>query len=500
MAEKWRSAPAVPKWAQAPEASPTPPQGPTAGSVASQGMSGVNEGIANTLGAPVDLANSLIGLGMAGVNKVAGTDFKPAEEPVAGSAQFKRMMGDVGGTGPRSDIPIEQMARRTGQSVGAAVMPAMGSAAYSATPVATLLGTLGSGASGGASAAVANQVAPGNQIADFVADLAGGMAPSLVSGMVGKVRADRAQRDAVPSVDDLKANAGALYDQAEASGVTANQAQTQALSDRVHQIAANEGLISPTGRVNSAYPKISESLQMFDDYAKGDMSVVQMKAVRRVLQDAAGSAEPAERRLGSMILKEFDNFTAPLAPPLTEARGLYTRAMKGDQIDTAIELAGSKAGQYTGSGFENALRTEFRNIERRIIKGQERGFSPNEVAAISRVAQGGPVQNALRTLGKLAPTSAVSFGAGVGIPYAIGNSVAGPVGGMAAATGTALMGYGARNLATGMGQNAAEEASLLMRNGGPFADIPLLPAKQREIAAALLAAQLGNQASRTSGQ
>src|SRR3990167_7923828 len=61
-------------------AAPAAPKG-TMGGTVSQGMSGVNEGIGNLLGFPVDAMNSAVGLGMRGINAVAGTNLQPSEKP-----------------------------------------------------------------------------------------------------------------------------------------------------------------------------------------------------------------------------------------------------------------------------------------------------------------------------------------------------------------------------------------------------------------------------------
>ena len=63
---------------------------------------------------------------------------------------------------------------------------------------------------------------------------------------------------------------------------------------------------------------------------------------------------------------------------------------------------------------ENAIRIQFRSLLNRIIKGQESGWSQDEIKAIEKVVQGGPVENLLRYLGKFAPTGVVSAYGGTG--------------------------------------------------------------------------------------
>lgn len=268
-----------------------------------------------------------------------------------------------------------------------------------------------------------------------------------------------------PSVEELKGRASSLYDAARENGVTASQADVQGTVGNMMKAAQDNGFVSPTGEITSAYPKVREALRTMDAFAQGEMTVPQMQSARKTLQNVAQSTDASEARFGSMMLREFDNFTAPLAPELKQARGLYHKAMKGDEIDGAIERAAIRAGQYSGSGYENALRTEFRQLAMKLQKGQLSGYSPEEIAAIRKVSDGGPLENGLRTLGKLAPTGPVSFLAGGGVPYMIGSSIGGPVVGSMTAGGSMGAGFLARAAATKMATRNAAKAGDLVRGG-----------------------------------
>lgn len=291
-------------------------------------------------------------------------------------------------------------------------------------------------------------------------------------------------KTSAPTVDALKGEAGQLYDAARNSGVTMNTTGTITLADDMYGLAQAEGIISPTGRVTGAYPKITEALKTFDDFASGgSMDVTQMQAVRRTLKDAAASADAGEQRIGKMMLEKFDDFVNAGVPQLREANAIYHRAKKGELIDTAIELAGSRAGQFTGSGFENALRTEFRALDRQIIKGTLKGITAEEAAAIKRVANGGPMENIARWFGKFAPTGVVSTAATAGGLFAGANAFGGPVAGtIAAGTGVGA-GLGGRAIATALQKRNAEIASALMRRGGAA-----VPSKSQQAIIAALSA------------
>ena len=47
------------------------------------------------------------------------------------------------------------------------------------------------------------------------------------------------------------------------------------------------------------------------------------------------------------------------AEAIVQARDLWSRAAKLETIETLVQRAGDSAKTFSGSGFENALRTEF---------------------------------------------------------------------------------------------------------------------------------------------
>lgn len=486
MAGPWeryqRQQPEQGPWTRYQRQAEPPAQEPESGGYGSQVFSGLLEGATGALGAPVDMANNfLVAPALRGINAVFGTDLQPSAEPLGGSAGLRRGLAIA----PQSDSTGEQVARRVAQSVGGAAVP-LSATSQTAGQLAAGLGTAFGGGVGGAAA---QQLFPGNAGAEIAGELIGGLGTGAAIGGMADRAARRAAERAVPTVEQLRARAGELYDLAEQQGVTAPQQQTQALARDFRRLATDEGLISPTGRVSEAYPRAAEALRVMDDYATGAMTPTQMQTVRDVLSDAVSATKGKERRIASMMLDQFDSFTAPLAPQLAEARGLYSRAMRGDQLETLSELAGARAGQFTGSGYENALRTEYRNLDRRITKAQERGWSPEQVEAIQRVARGTPVSNTMRNIGRMAPTGPVSFSASAGVPFAIGTALTGnPWIGSAMGAATSAVGYGARGMATRMGIRNAEIAELLARGGA------LSPANNEATRRAVIEALLGSQA------
>jgi hypothetical protein len=156
-------------------------------------------------------------------------------------------------------------------------------------------------------------------------------------------------------------------------------------------------------------------------------------------------------------------------------------------------LADPRAAQYSQSGEENALRTEFRNLDRQIVRGDQR-FPDPVVEAIQNVSRGTPASNVARHLGKLAPRGVVSFGAGAGVPFMIGNAAGGPVLGGAMGGGAMAAGEIGRALATRMTRRNADVAEILARAGGEIPVDPVLTPEVQRMIALGMTSQLSNAA------
>jgi hypothetical protein len=297
--------------------------------------------------------------------------------------------------------------------------------------------------------------------------VAGSLAGDAIQGVVNA----RTQARAVPTIDDLKSEANTLYKTAEARGVVADAAATQNLSDSVRKIARDNELITPKGRISEAYPRAKEAMTLLDDYAGEVMNPTQMQVVRDTLADARNATEGKERRIASKMLEEFDKFTTPLAPELDEARKVSQRYIKAGQLERMRELGDIRAGQFTNSGTENAMRTEYRQLDRAIAKGQEAGWGPAEREAIANVSRGTPGQTLARNVGKLAPTGPVSFMAGAGVPFMVGNAIGGPGTGAASAAVASSLGYGGKAVANSIQARNIQIAELLARSGGQLPQV-----------------------------
>lgn len=312
-----------------------------------------------------------------------------------------------------------------------------------------------------------------------------------VGGGAGAI-AGRAAKKAVPTVDELKDQARALYDKAAKSGVSWTKSEVGATANDIAAKVLSEG-IDPT-----LHPRATAALKRLQQAGGSGMTVTDAQTMRRIIA-AAGKdpMNPDEQRIAQIMLEKFDDMVAAKTPDLAAARGIYHQAKKGELIEQTIELAKSRAGQYSNGGMENALRTEFRALQRKIIKGQIKGLSQEEIDAINKVADGGKLDNIARWVGKAAPTGIVSAGMGTGVPFAIGTALSGgnPVVGAMASGGTMAAGLAGRSAAEAMTGSNAIKAALIARNGGRAPMPTQLTLPQQEILRAMIAAG-GNEAAR----
>jgi len=303
----------------------------------------------------------------------------------------------------------------------------------------------------------------------------GAVAQSGATVLVDRIRSGALRSEFMrntESVDKLKSAATRLYDDARANGVTATPAQTSTMANNARATLVSEGAVTPRGSM-ADYPKLKHAMTTLDDYAGEPMNPTQILTVRRTLQDAARSMDPPEARLGMILRNQFDAATGPLAPQIAQANALYGRMAQGELIEKTVELAQARAAQFSGSGLENALRTEFRKLDRALINGTIQATA-DEAAMISHISRGGPLENILRNVGKAAPTGAVSASLGATAPFYIGNTVGGPIVGGAAAVTVPAIGALSRSAATKLQSGNADFLSAIARAGGkaPLGTIP----------------------------
>lgn len=263
-----------------------------------------------------------------------------------------------------------------------------------------------------------------------------------------------------PTKEALKAQSSAAYKRADESGAVITPESFSGVKQSIGGMLDKEG-IDPT-----LHPATTAALKRINE-TQGPVTLQKLETLRKIVRDAEDSPSPADTRLAAKTLETLDNFAETLSArdmsagsaesvgALKEARSLWSRARKAEELDELMHRAELKAPNFSASGMENAIRTEFRAFA--LNKNRMRYFTTAERKAIERVAKGDLPENALRYLGKLAPTGSISGY----VASALGAAVAGPGGAVALPAAGAAARYGAAKLTT----RNAMRANELVRRG-----------------------------------
>ena len=460
-------------------------------SLLEQGVTGANIGVTRGIGAPVDIIN-------AGLSKIGlGSDY-----PIGGSQSLQDLFQAVSAGNAISDVPPQtsgqKILRRAAEEVGASVPMAIGAAASIPARAATAAPTVLSGArdvlddvrnayraspskfaaseaaaaaGGGAAAGATSLAFPDNATAEVVSQLVGSLGGSLAGNTIERLATKLPKGPQTPAA--LKGAAGDLYDDVRQANMVFPSTIFGDVAKSARDIAKDQGILLPNGKLDPDYTKVQGVLNILDLYRKSNMiDPAQVLATRQGIasraKDASGTSEGVILR---RILKEFDDETSQLAPQIRVANSMYQRAMKGETLTDLLEIAKVNAGGYGQSGMENAVRGQFRDLSRRIIRGHEVGWTPEEVTAINQIAAGGTIDNALRFVGKFAPRGPISMATGMGTVgpaiYAMTRDPYWAMAGASAFGGTAL---GANVAAGTLQTRAVEDLIQKVIAGRPLSD------------------------------
>lgn len=279
----------------------------------------------------------------------------------------------------------------------------------------------------------------------------------------------------VPSLEELSRLSAEAYKRADEAGIVVKESSLKGLKARIVGMTKKEGINA------KLHPDSAAALQSILK-AKGDLTLSDFETLRKISNDARGSIKPADQRIAGKIVEELDEYLDNLddtdvlagdafkTKALKEARALYSRKKKAEEINSLVERARLSAPNFSGSGLENALRTEFRALAKN--QKRMRRFNAEEQAAIRKVATGGPAENAFRFIGKFAPTGVVS---GV-LTGGAGAVIGGPLG-----ASLPLAGLAGRAIATRMTQRNVSAAEELMRRGPKNTMADRQPAKRNAL-------------------
>lgn len=458
-----------------PEATPskvTPQETPiTAGGIAKAGLAGLERGALGVAGMGGDVQSLLRqGAAAAGLNLPANMPLPIPGLPISASAtptteQLTQQAEKV--TGPiyqPQNVP-EKYAETIGEFAPAAIG---GEGGVARRAVQAVLPAVASETAGQVAGAVAPNLEP-------VARVAG----ALAAGPAGV--AATAKRGVVPDTEALRALKNAAYQRAEQSGLVVQGPSFDRLVAGIVHKAKNEG-IHPKLTPDS-HAAISDLIQ---NVGKGPLTIQKIDELRKVVGIASQSLKPADRRIAGIVADRIDDFIDNLKPSdvaagdpraaaqsLREARGLYRQFRKSEKIDQILEEAGLRAGQFSVSGKENAIRTGFRQLAMKIARDKREAnrWTPAERKLIKQLGNMGSAVNMLRNLGKLAPLSQLMLGSGLtaaGYSAYSGDPRAAELAGIAFGLGTA-----GRLGAAGLTKRKVGQLEELVR-GGRMSPTPML--------------------------
>jgi hypothetical protein len=280
----------------------------------------------------------------------------------------------------------------------------------------------------------------------------------VTNRMAQALRVEPSILKTAPSAEQLSQTSRNLFTSAKESGVELNAKDFATNMAGIGKELRNEGY-DPR-----LYPKLAVALdEMTQAGIPKDFN--ELSTLRKFIQGAQKSADPDERRLATMLKDDFDTYVSNIPESSVvggskeglkqwkDARDTYSRLSKSEVFTDMIENAQLDKSKFSMSGMENSLAQQLRQLAKNDKK--MRLFTQEEQDAIKKAAKGGVGQNALRFVGKFAPTSAVSS-----IPALLATSVSGPVG--LAATAASM---GARMGATQMRKSDVNKLAALMRAG-----------------------------------
>jgi hypothetical protein len=301
----------------------------------------------------------------------------------------------------------------------------------------------------------------------------GSAAGSAIGRQIGRAMpetfAPGAVRDAderVSTSEQLREQASDLYANVEAQGVAAGPEATAEMMERARTILAGQGRIGGDGRAIISDGPTKQAYELLESFsAGGTMAPRQAQTVRETLGEGLTSNVPKERRIASMLLEDFDDWSGPVMPGAEEAREVSSRYIRGQQLSGLTDRAVARGERLRGSDPAAQVRTLYGQLDERVGQGQA-FFDPATAAKISEVAQGDRFGNAMRWVGKFSPQNvmpALSQGSGAVASAATGNPI--PALAAGAVAGAGLFG---RKLSNDRTMRAAREAELTALGGAEY--------------------------------
>ena len=334
---------------------------------------------------------------------------------------------------PKAETLPEQAIQAASGAVGG-VMSQIPGAARLAQTAATPMGRQAAETFAARPGAQITGAAVGAPTGEVVSEVTGSPIVGMLAGMAagGAAGARRGEPEVAPTRAAVQAESQGAYQRATQAGVIVTPQSLQnaitGIEQRVRNAGYDEGL----------HPRVTAVLNRLAQEGQQPRTLDELEILRRVASGAAASNERDERRIARLIVNQIDDYINNIRPAdliagnqagvneLRDARRLWSMNAKAGVFEEMIRRAETTAASVqTQSGYENALRGEFRRLANN--QTRMRQFTQSEQDQITQIARGGTLQNMLRMIGKFSPTSVISTPLSAGTGFVLG----GPVGAVA---------------------------------------------------------------------
>jgi hypothetical protein len=305
--------------------------------------------------------------------------------------------------------------------------------------------------------------------------LATGTAAGAVGDATTAAGANRQILRNAPTRDDLVQQRDAAYGASRAGGAAFDPNSVNLLPARIRQSLNNQNMVLDDTLTPSAYRAANDIERLAALPPGRPVPLEEIVQQRRRFQTywdhipapspLAPNAGREERRVMAAMQREFDDWVDNVSgtalvhgsPDAVEAfregNRLHSLVSKNDSVQRAIQKGVDRAARSGSGGNENnAIRQEVGKILDRAP-----GLTADERAILRRAAEGSRLQDVLRAVGGLSPTTGK-----LQTLLAGGAAYAEPTIGIPAA----IVGYGAKTLADRSTRRNADVVAALMRSGG----------------------------------
>ena len=241
-----------------------------------------------------------------------------------------------------------------------------------------------------------------------------------------------------PTIPEMKSAAQAGYESPEVKGVKIAASAAPPLGQEI------ESHLNELGIDENIAPKtfgILGKLQKVPKVEEGDpdpfLTVDNLRSLRRTLGNAAGSIEPTERLAAKSAQQHIDEFLANLSDKdtiegnpqaaagiLKEANANHSAMKAASDLDvrmTRADLRASAANSGMNAG--NTIRQRMADII--LTPKLARGYTPDELAMMKNVVEGGPMTNTMRAASNILGGGGGALAAIYGLGHAAWAPIAG---------------------------------------------------------------------------